>query len=43
MKRCVECGCLMPDSHISDVCEVCTDEMDGLQSDKVKGELSLKC
>ena len=38
MKRCIECGCLMDDTHESDVCEVCTEEMGGLSSDRVRGE-----
>ena len=35
MKHCKECGCLMPDAHEADVCEVCTEEMGGLVSDGV--------
>ena len=38
MKRCIECGCLMDDTHESDVCEVCTEEMGGLSSDRVRAE-----
>ena len=38
MKCCIECGCLMDDTHESDVCEVCTEEMRGLSSDRVKAE-----
>ena len=34
MKHCKECGCLMSDYHESDVCEVCSEEMGGLSSDK---------
>lgn len=26
MKYCIECGCIMPDNHIGDMCEVCQDE-----------------
>ena len=36
MKHCKECGCLMTDSHDSDVCEVCSEEMGGLKSDIVR-------
>lgn len=36
MKHCKECGCLMSDYHESDVCEVCSEEMGGLTSDKVR-------
>ena len=38
MKHCKECGCLMTDTHDSDVCEVCSEEMGGLSSDLVIGE-----
>lgn len=38
MKRCIECGCLMDDTHESDVCEICTEEMGGLSSDRVRAE-----
>ena len=38
MKRCIECGCLMDDTHESDVCEVCAEEMGGLSSDRVRTE-----
>lgn len=36
MKHCKECGCLMTDTHDSDVCEVCSEEMGGLSSDIVR-------
>lgn len=36
MKHCKECGCLMPDTHELDVCEVCIEEMGGLKSDIVR-------
>ena len=36
MKHCIECGCLMPDSHESDVCEVCYEEMDGQRSEMTR-------
>lgn len=39
MKHCIECGCLMPDKHIGDVCEVCQDERDGMVSDRVREEV----
>lgn len=38
MKRCLECGCLMPDDHDGDVCEVCLEERDGTVSDRMKAE-----
>lgn len=36
MKHCLECGCLMHDTHEADICEVCTEEMGGLKSDIVR-------
>ena len=27
MKYCIECGCIMPDTHDGDICECCLDEL----------------
>lgn len=27
MKYCIECGCIMPDTHDGDICECCLDDM----------------
>lgn len=40
MKYCKECGCIIPDDHESDTCEVCQDERDGTISDGVRGDTS---
>lgn len=35
MKRCIECGCLMDDTHESDICDICLDELyDSEQGEK---------
>ena len=28
MKRCVMCGCLLPDNHEEDFCECCQDDLE---------------
>lgn len=27
MRYCIECGCIMPDDHDGEICEVCIDDM----------------
>lgn len=38
MKNCIECGCLMSDNHIGDICEVCRDERGDTVSDRLRKE-----
>lgn len=40
-KRCTECGCIMPDDHDGEICEVCLDERGDTVSDSIKKELDL--
>lgn len=36
MKYCIECGCIMPDKHVGDICEVCLDERGDTISDRLR-------
>lgn len=37
MKYCIECGCIMPDDHDGDMCEVCIEERGGTVPDSLRG------
>ena len=39
MKRCIECGCIMPENHDGDMCEICVEERDGTIPDFLRKEL----
>lgn len=39
MKYCIECGCIMPDSHDGDMCEICQDERGGTLPDSLREEV----
>ena len=38
MKYCIECGCIMPDEHVGEICEVCLDERGDTISDRLREE-----
>ena len=39
MKYCIECGCIMPDTHGGDVCECCLDDRGDTISDRFRKEV----
>lgn len=39
MKRCIECGCIMPDNHDGAMCEICVEERDDTIPDFLRKEL----
>ena len=41
MKRCIECGCNMPDNHDGNMCEICVEERDGTVPEFLRKELSI--
>lgn len=41
MKVCIDCGCLMPDDHIGNVCECCLDDRGDTIPDGLRKEESL--
>lgn len=43
MKYCIDCGCIMPDSHDGDMCEVCQDERGDMIPDGLRKENNNKC
>lgn len=38
MRRCIECGCIMPDYHDGDMCEICVEERGGTIPDYLREE-----
>ena len=38
MKRCIDCGCIMPDDHIGAMCEICVEERGDTVPDYLKKE-----
>lgn len=36
MKHCIECGCILPDDHDGEICEVCFEERDGTVADSCR-------
>lgn len=38
MRRCVECGCIMPDDHDGAMCEICVEERAGTIPDFLREE-----
>lgn len=41
MKYCIDCGCIMPDDHIGDMCECCRDDRGDTIPDGLRREESL--
>lgn len=38
MKYCIDCGCIMPDDHIGNVCECCLDDRGDTTPDSLRRE-----
>ena len=41
MKYCIECGCIMPDDHDGEMCEVCQAERGGTVPDCLRSRRSI--
>lgn len=42
MKYCIECGCIMPDDHDGEMCEICQAERGGTLPDSALETLNKK-